>query len=195
MNHCLLFFSVLALSICTAHAQSKKSDKEPERLTTLRQSWQQARDKATEPIDLKYRQELQKILDSLTKAGDLDGALVVKQELEVLGSDKATEGGIDTGRSLLTRLRGTTWTFDEGNGGESQIAFAGKEIMWTDTAGKTYPMKIEQMKDGALLIPWGKDKNSDRRIEVAADHSSMTIAHAVTPDKKATATLVTKKKP
>jgi len=71
MNRCLLVFSALALSICTTNAQSKKSDTEPERLTMLRQSWQQARSKATEPIDLKYRQELQKILESLTKAGDL----------------------------------------------------------------------------------------------------------------------------
>ena len=194
MTRSLLVCSVFTLSICAAQAQSKKPDKEPERLTILRTSWQQARNKATEPIDLKYRQELQKILESLTKAGDLDGALVVKQELEGLSADKVTDGRVDTGRSLLTRLRGTTWSFNEGNG-ELQFTFKdGKEVSWKDVRSqKVFPMKIEQMKDGSLFIPWGGTQ--DYRFDVAADHSTITVSRKDKPDKTFTATPVAKKKP
>ncbi|MEO6740347.1 MAG: hypothetical protein ABIP20_08845 [Chthoniobacteraceae bacterium] len=191
MNHCRHIFCVLILSICTSTAQSPKSDKEPERLVALRKSWQQARTKATEPIDLKYRQELLKILESLTKAGDLNGALTVKQELDGLNTDNASVVLSDTGHSLLARLRGTTWRMETGE----QFTFKdGKEVTWDDTnSHKIFPMKIEQMKDGSLSIPWGRSKGY--RLEVAADHSLITLTHADRPDKIFTATPITKKKP
>ena len=41
-------------------------------LRALRTSWEASRKKALQPIDATYTQELQKLLDVLTKAGRLD---------------------------------------------------------------------------------------------------------------------------
>jgi hypothetical protein len=68
----------LTAFVLGAHSQ------EPEKLTNLRSSWQRARDQATQPLDTKYRTALQQMMDSFTKAGDLNSALAVKSELEKL---------------------------------------------------------------------------------------------------------------
>lgn len=57
---------------------------EPEKLASLRSSWQRARDQAIQPVDVKYRVALEQMMDSFTKAGDLNSALAVRTELEKL---------------------------------------------------------------------------------------------------------------
>lgn len=82
----LLTFSVLAaLLVPYSGAQDGA---EPDRLKRLRESWTSARERALAPIDRTYLEELQKLLDTLTKSGRLDAALHVKKEIESL---KATE--------------------------------------------------------------------------------------------------------
>ena len=56
----------------------------PESLTVLRDSWRRAVERATDPIDQKYRRELELLLTGFTKSGRLDDALAVKKEIELL---------------------------------------------------------------------------------------------------------------
>ena len=70
-----IVISIIAIAL-GAHSQ------EPEKLSNLRSSWQRAREQATQPLDTKYRTALQQLMDSFTKAGDLNSALAVKSELE-----------------------------------------------------------------------------------------------------------------
>jgi hypothetical protein len=173
---------IASLFVALAAFAQTPSGKEPERLTSLRLSWQQAKKKATEPLDLKYQQELERIKDTLTKAGDLNGALAVQTELEQLRPK--TPSDEQTTKGLLSQLRRTRWELDEG-GGPAHITFQGNEVLWEDekTAQK-WTLKISQQKDGSLLIDWG---GAARRVEVTPDLSSLTVARAVTPDKKVTA--------
>lgn len=62
---------------------------EPDRLTVLRDSWQSARERALRPIDQTYQAELKKLLDEFTRAGRLEDALAVKNELETVAAGEA----------------------------------------------------------------------------------------------------------
>lgn len=79
-----ILISLVAVAI-SANSQ------EPEKLVNLRSSWQRARDQATQPLDTKYRTALQQMMESFTKAGDLNSALAVKAELEKLASAASGE--------------------------------------------------------------------------------------------------------
>jgi hypothetical protein len=68
-------YALLTLSV-SVHAE------DPEKLISLRTSWERARDQATQPIDVKYKVALKQLLDSFTKNGDLTAALAVKVELD-----------------------------------------------------------------------------------------------------------------
>ena len=85
----LLLLATNLILVFPVHAQNLGST-EPDKLTQLRASWQHARQKATDPIDQKYRQELERMMAALTKAGDLNGAIAVRTELETLIPSKAT---------------------------------------------------------------------------------------------------------
>lgn len=122
------FMFLLTVGAAVAQTQPKA---EPERLTTLRKSWQQAREKALNPIDEKYRQELERMMDLLTKAGDLDGALAVKSEIESINpavsgagaAAKPSQGisekparslnGFSTVEAFRDWLVGTEWSSDD----------------------------------------------------------------------------------
>jgi len=85
---------IISLTVFAIAAHSQ----EPEKLANLRSSWQRARDQATQPLDTKYRTALQQLMNSFTKAGDLNSAVAVKAELE-----KLTPAASDTSKqSLLT---------------------------------------------------------------------------------------------
>ncbi|MCF7790131.1 MAG: hypothetical protein K9N47_28695 [Prosthecobacter sp.] len=60
---------------------------EPAQIGMLRKAWEQARDRAAQPIDESYLRELQKLLDTLTKGGQLEDAIVVKNESQSIVAD------------------------------------------------------------------------------------------------------------
>lgn len=60
---------------------------EPAQISMLRKSWEQARARAAQPIDESYLRELQKLLDTFTKAGQLEDAMAVKNESQSVVED------------------------------------------------------------------------------------------------------------
>ena len=60
---------------------------QPTKLTSLRSGYQSAVDRAMQPIQRTYLQELVKLSVELTKAGDLEGALAVNEEMKKLPQD------------------------------------------------------------------------------------------------------------
>jgi len=77
----------------------------------LKAQWQEAKDKATQPIDKKYKTELEKLLAQKTKDGLLDEALAVKKELEALGDPQINQ----VARAVESRIVGTSWERESGS--------------------------------------------------------------------------------
>jgi Lectin C-type domain len=63
----------------------------PKDAESLRKSYQEARQRALQPLDVKYKTELEKLLATHTKAGHLDDAIAIRAELAGIGS--VTAGG------------------------------------------------------------------------------------------------------
>jgi len=57
---------------------------ETDDLNRLRERWREAKAQAVKPINAKYRQELQKLLDQATKAGKQDEAVALKKEIDAI---------------------------------------------------------------------------------------------------------------
>ena len=78
----VLGLSILALTVSALAA-------EPMQISMLRKSWQQARARAAQPIDESYLRDLHKLLDTFTKAGQLEDAMAVKNESQSVVEDAA----------------------------------------------------------------------------------------------------------
>lgn len=63
----------------------------PKDAEALRKSYQDARQRVLQPLDVKYKTELEKLLAAHTKAGQLDDAIAIRAELARI--DAATVGG------------------------------------------------------------------------------------------------------
>ncbi|MDI1313850.1 hypothetical protein [Prosthecobacter sp.] len=79
----VLGFSLVAMGTSAPAA-------EPAQISMLRKSWEQARDRAAQPIDESYLRELHKLLDTFTKSGQLEDAIVVKTESQSVVDDAST---------------------------------------------------------------------------------------------------------
>src|SRR5580693_4210880 len=82
----IIIVLLLALTAEFAPSQAPQST-EPAELTRLRESWQRAKEQANAPIDRKYIEALNELRTRLTKAGNLDQALLVDAELKKLPLD------------------------------------------------------------------------------------------------------------
>jgi len=76
----------------------------------LKKSWGQARDRSAQPIDASYVRELRKLLETLTKAGKLEEAILVKSESQKVAEDAnaaaiATNENAAKGSAQLESLR------------------------------------------------------------------------------------------
>lgn len=78
---------VLGFSLITCCASSLAA--EPTQISMLRKSWEQARARAAQPVDESYLRELHKLLDTFTKAGQLEDAMAVKNESQSVVEDAA----------------------------------------------------------------------------------------------------------
>lgn len=93
---------VLGLSIFAFSASALTA--EPTQISMLRKSWEQARARAAQPIDEGYLRELQKLLDTFTKAGQLEDAMAVKNESQSVVEDAATAASAPASDKQPARL-------------------------------------------------------------------------------------------
>lgn len=78
----LILLGFLSIVTCASSLAA-----EPVQISMLRKSWEQARARAAQPIDESYLRELQKLLDTFTKAGQLEDAMAVKNESQSVVED------------------------------------------------------------------------------------------------------------
>lgn len=78
----LILLGFLSIVTCASSLAA-----EPAQISMLRKSWEQARARAAQPVDESYLRELQKLLDTFTKAGQLEDAMAVKNESQSVVED------------------------------------------------------------------------------------------------------------
>lgn len=160
---------LLLLLIAVATTLNVQADL-PADATQLKQAYLEARAKALKPLDERYLVELKKLLDSHTRAGDLDGAVAIKEEITRLEATSlpqaaaatastsaptapaaaaAESGKSGTAKKLHRDLAGTTWhtnwydmTFTLAP--EGTIAFS------SPRAGTGWRWRVSE--DGKLLV-------------------------------------------
>ena len=86
---------------------------QPKQLLSLRETYQAAVAKATDPLKRTYLTELQKLKLQFTKAGDLESALAVDSEIRTLGekTDNAIKASdVNTKREFRQAVMGGKWS-------------------------------------------------------------------------------------
>ena len=91
----------------------------PAEAVKLRQSYLEAREKAVKPIDERYVIELKKLLDTHTRAGNLEAALAIRDEITRLEAPAATPSAAvvppqdnqtsGSAKKLHRELSGSVW--------------------------------------------------------------------------------------
>lgn len=140
----------------SAASTSPGSAKKPAQVEPLRKAWIQAREKAILPSKAIYVRELQKLQATYTKAGQLEEALAVKQELENVDADSGTSGDAVTASTQSKSFLGKMWATASG----TRFTFkADGTGIQANSAGKEWPLTWRQGKDGMLTVDgWYDDQ-------------------------------------
>jgi len=114
MHRTILSLATLVLSASQLWSQSESAL--PADAQSLRKAYIQAKDRAIEPLTIKYKAELAKLLEIHTRAGRLDEALAIRKEiesLEVASSDSPTVTQLARSsvkaEKLRAELSGSRW--------------------------------------------------------------------------------------
>jgi hypothetical protein len=83
-----IILAVVWLAAVPLLAQQNES---PKQLRELRQSYLRARAAAVAPVEQRYEEALTQMKERLTKAGDLEGAIAVDNELKALNVSKSAD--------------------------------------------------------------------------------------------------------
>lgn len=130
-------------------------------LARLKTSYQAAVTKAVSPLTATYRKELERLMDSFTRAGKLDQALQVKKELASLDGASLAKAETEAGgkqepsvvtEAPVTTIEETSWSAK--NGFIERIEFHAKGAMTVFNRNKkTYGgWTYKQAQDGSLAI-------------------------------------------
>ena len=79
-------YESIVIAFLFVTSASRGQQIEPQRLSQLRESWSAAKERALKPINSRYEQELNKLLQLYTKSGNLDDAIAVRKEIERISS-------------------------------------------------------------------------------------------------------------
>lgn len=140
----------------SAASTSPGSAKRPAQVEPLRKTWIQSREKAIQPSKAIYVRELQKLQATYTKAGQLEEALAVKQELENVDVGSETGGKAAAASKQSKSFVGKKWATASG----TRFTFkADGTGIQANSASKEWPLTWTQDKDGLLTVEgWFDDQ-------------------------------------
>ena len=136
---------------------------EPQKLTALRSSWKQAKERDARPVKGKYLNALIDLRKRLTQQGSLEGALLVRDEIEVLTQGKEREQPKD-GQGVPSRLTTLRATYERELARIDKVD--DKKYVGALTAMQASFQKADKL-DAALAI-----KRELEGLTVAADNAS-----------------------
>ena len=153
MKFLTLTFSITALFISLSTAEETPKPL-PADVVALKKSYEQAQQKALEPLRAKYIAGLQKLLEAHTKAGNLDGALAIREEMNLIQA-KSTKSNTENQPSppktpdIQSWVVGKTWEA-VGTGSHYTFLIDGTCKQFAD--GKQFTPKWELREDGVLVL-------------------------------------------
>ena len=156
----------------------------PDDAIKLKQSYTDARDKALKPLNDKYVAEMNKLLAAHTKAGNLEAALAIKEEItkfaqpatQTAESASTVAGKTGQSKKLYRELAGSTWatkwydmtltltaeggiTFSSprpGNGWRWKVTEDG-ELLISQSADSAFRNAKLTSKQDQFVIPFGSE--------------------------------------
>jgi len=149
MKH-LSFITILGLVGISFAEEASKS--EPPELSRLRHNFEQAKSDAIQPITAKYCSLLEDLKKKYTKAGNLDSALAVEAELNLI---RAQEGDVKkvgmvpsptTKEELVEYLGGTKWEYFNQENKKIGITQFNKDGTYTTPWGEKVPWSATSAK-------------------------------------------------
>lgn len=151
----------------------------PKDAESLRKSYQDARQRALQPLDAKYKTELEKLLAAHTKAGHLDDAVAIRTELDSLALSGST-----------TAAKSTTAPAEPDVKASSDLSWlVGKSLV--DGGWAWHFQENQQVSKTASDKPAGSYRytvEADGRIKVQADlfliKTKNRVIHFKGPDDK-----------
>jgi hypothetical protein len=178
-----LFLFTLAASVSLL---SKAADPE---VTKLKASYQIAVDRVVSPLKASYEQELRKLVERLTKAGNLQGALEAKTELEALTGKPEAEAGkaavAPTSQKASDRFfvsktwktpTGTSFTFEKDGTGFRQFGKDKTSLIWRQIEGGLIETTLQVTQGGDVRNMYFRFlSNSEGYFGVAKDSVSKKL--------------------
>ena len=121
--HALLAFAAFTLCLITTSFSDEAKAKPPAKLERIQDNYHAAVSRAVSPLTKAYLSELQKLKTEFTKAGDLESAIAVDNEIKAVmaaGAKGATPPGKPVGKTaeapvkytkeqLISFVSGKTW--------------------------------------------------------------------------------------
>ena len=168
MNRLVSSFS---LALAAASLVCAQQPQLPDRAAKLKESYQAAVDRATQPLTATFLTELKKLKLEFTKSGDLQGALAIEAEINRLDSLKAPGvppmgsaspatakrlKALKTPEEFTQWLANTKWRAATGKG--LNFKADGKSFAFVDEktkqeTGTAYPITILEI--GIVEFKWG----------------------------------------
>jgi hypothetical protein len=149
MKTVIILSSLLGFSLLVAGQEAAKA---PSELTQLKKSYDQAIERATSPIKKTFETELERLMTTFTKAGKLDAALAVKQELEALRTKPASEDQPTSKKDISATIVGQYWAFADGKPEGYLFDKGAKGFRFSKSAWEPSPFTWHVAKDGSVEI-------------------------------------------
>ena len=92
MSRAFVLHLSIALVTAMPIAEAQDGERDPARLSSLRNQYQAAVERATKPVTASYLAELQKLKTEFARKGDLESAIAVEQEMKRLATPGLADG-------------------------------------------------------------------------------------------------------
>ena len=150
---------------------------EPRRLILLRENWQRAVERATTPLNKKYKEELTKLKLKYTKSGDLKAALAVDAELKRLTENTAPSAPPQKEIALLQAK--SRWKNVHGGSGNGNIlVLENGEGKILTSSGDIRPTKVKVLDTEMVqFIPGFTLKFDGKNQLLAGDNPHWELLH------------------
>jgi hypothetical protein len=169
--------SLLTLALIATSEMFAQTPVLPSDAIALRKAYDDARQRALQPIEQKYRIELEKLLAAHTKAGHLDDAIAIRAELSTLSSSTAQPEPVTTPRQgtekqsdqVISSLRGTKWKSAKAD--KPIISFYPDkdtlQVFWSEGGSGSYDYTVERRK-----VLWKMGGRPTQTLEFSNDWRS-----------------------
>jgi len=175
MNRMALLFQAWAAIALSAPPAANDSAKLPEEANRLKQNFRQAAERAVQPLRERYIADLKRLLDQTTRAGKLEDALAIKNEIEAVSA--GTGAAADTVAEFERQLMGVKWTWNGAFTFEFQPdgKSSGRGLTWKTVRPYTIEYKFPDSNHGTIVFERNISRAAIDEITSSGKKNPMTL--------------------